>query len=165
MESVESIRKALSDLKRYIAEDGPFDGVIAFSVGATLAATLIISELHKHRGPDTRAPFKCAVFLSGGLPYDPAAVMRNEIQHLGTGGEEPIQIPTAHIWGSNDVLAKGTSVILSDLCNPHLKTVFVHDLGHDVPGARSHEAMNGAIRAIRRTIDHCGSSKRSVRVH
>lgn len=137
---------------------------MALSVGATFAATLIISEVHKHRGPDTGPPFKCAIFFSGGLPYDPAAVLRDEIQHLDVTGGEPIQISTAYIWGLNDVLAKGISVVISGLCNPHLKTVAVHDLGHDVPGARSHEAMNGPVRAIRRTIDQCEFSKRSVKV-
>ena len=153
------MHKALSDLERYVAEEGPFDGVMAFSVGGTLAAALIISKLHEHQGRDTQPPFKCALFLSGGVPFDPVAALRGEIRNIGATDGDLIQIPTAHIWGSNDELAKSTSVVLSDLCDLRSKTVFVHDLGHDVPGARSQQALNGAVRAIRRTIDQSESRR------
>ena len=159
------MRKALSDLERYVAEEGPFDGVLAFSMGATLAATLIINQFQEHQGPNPNPPFKCAIFFSGGVPFDPAAILHGEIRNIGATGGQLIQIPTAHIWGSIDELAKSTSVTLSELCDPHLKTVFIHHLGHDVPGARSPDAMNGAVRAIRRTIDRCESSERSVKTH
>lgn len=151
------MHKALLDLERYVTEEGPFDGVLAFSSGAALAATLIIKKFREHQGPNPNPPFKCAIFLSGGIPFDPEAILQGEIRNIGATDGELIKIPTAHIWGSNDELYKSTSVILSESCNHDLKTVFVHDLGHDVPGARSHDAMNGAVRAIRRTIDHCES--------
>ena len=153
------MRKALSDLERYVAEEGPFDGVMAFSVGGTLAAALIISKLNEYQGRNIHPPFKCALFLSGGAPFDPAAALRDDIRNIGATEGELIQIPTAHIWGSNDELAKSTSVVLSDLCDLRLRTVFVHHLGHDVPGARSQQALNGAVRAIRRTIDQSESSR------
>ncbi|KAM0794238.1 serine hydrolase FSH [Usnea florida] len=158
LDSAESMRKALSDLERYVEEEGPFDGVMAFSVGGTLAAALIISKLIKYQGRNNPLPFKCALFLSSGAPFDPAAALRDDIRNISPTEGELIQIPTAHIWGSNDELARSTSVVLSDLCDRRLKTVFVHHLGHDVPGAGSHQALNGAVRAIRRTIDKSESA-------
>ena len=155
------MKGALSDLERYVAEEGPFDGVLGFSLGGALAATLLISKSLEHREANPNPPFKCAIFLSAAIPYDPTAILRDEIRKICSTQGELIQIPTAHIWGSNYDMAKETCPVLSELCNPHLRNIFVHDLGHDVPGARSHGAMNGIIRVIRRTIDQCESSKRS----
>ena len=154
--SAESRRKALADLENYVAEEGPFDGVMAFSLGAALAATFIIRKLQANPlERRTSLPFKCAIFLSGGIPFDYLAVPLDEIQSLWVKDEQPIQVPTAHIWGSNDALADSTSAVLSELCNPQLRTVFIHDGGHDVPGARSRDATIGMVRAIRHTIDLC----------
>ena len=129
-------------------------------MGGALAATLLIRQFLEHQEPNPNPPFKCAIFLSAATPYDPTAILQGEIRKLGPTAGELIQIPTAHIWGSNDDPAQEACPVVSELCNSRLRTIFVHYLGHDVPGARSHGAMNGSIRAIRRTIDQCESSKR-----
>ena len=90
-----SCQKALSDLDSYIASEGPFDGVMAFSQGAGLAASLMIyhqqqqQERRQRRRPQKAEngtlrqeqqgdqeeecledfpTFKCAIFFSGGEP-------------------------------------------------------------------------------------------------
>ena len=135
-----------------MAEEGPFDGILGFSLGGALVSTLLISKFREHQEP---LPFKCAFFLASRIPFDPAALQKDKARDLGPEEGELIPIPTAHIWGSKDELAKHTGPVLSELCNPHLKTEFIHQLGHEVPGARSPDAMKGMIRAIRRTIDQC----------
>ena len=157
LDSAASIRKALSDLESYMTEEGPFDGVLAFSLGGALAATLLIDKFLQQGQPNPNPPFQCAFFLSTAIPYDPTAILKGEIRKIGPTAGPLIQIPTAHIWGSNDDLGTETCPVLRELCSPHLRTTFVHDLGHDVPGARSQGAMNGTVRAIRRTIDQCAS--------
>ena len=65
-----------------------------------------------------------------------------------------LRLPTAHIWGKNDTLWPGTSEVLCELCEEGERTVFVHEEGHDIPGARAKEAVQGSLRAIRRTVDN-----------
>lgn len=153
--SVASCRKALDDLDAYIAAEGPFDGVMAFSQGAALAATLIVRKFRQDsEGQRTNPVFKCALFISGGLPCDPYALMQDELRLLSHDVDrEPILVPTAHIWGAHDLSFPGSSAELSRLCWPQGRTEFIHEGGHEVPGFGSKEAVIGSVHAIRRAID------------
>ena len=142
--------------------EGPFDGVLAFSTGAALAATLIIRESESGRGPNQHSfppSFKCAIFLSGGIPFNTAALLRDEVRTLTAADGELIQIPTAHIWGSNDTLCPGTSITLSRVCNARLRESFIHDGGHEVPTSRSKDKLARTVHTIRRTIDKALSAQ------
>ncbi|KAJ5292222.1 hypothetical protein N7478_001473 [Penicillium angulare] len=151
-DSVESINKALDDFGRFLELEGPYDGVIGFSIGALLASTYLIRETKLHL---TKAlPFKCAIFFSAAAALDPTALMTGKITLL-----EPLPdqyflpgLPTAHIWGRNDPLWADRSERLSTLCDPQERSIFLHDEGHAVPGARAKEALLGSVRAIRRTV-------------
>ena len=151
-ESVESCRKALDDLDAYIAAEGPFDAILAFSQGAALAATLIVRKFSQESKQQHVNPtFKCAVFLSGGVPCDPSALLRDELRILDHASDgEVIPVPTANIWGSNDL---SWPPELSKLCMAQGRTVFIHDGGHEVPGSKSKPALTGTVQAIRRTVD------------
>lgn len=146
------MRTALAQLATYIALEGPYDGVLAYSHGAAFAATYIIQQAQLH--PTLPPPFKCALFLSGGIPLDPLPLDRDEIRRLEpeTDGK-PLKLPTAHIWGSNDKLYPDTSSVLSKLCDDGMKFVFTHEEGHDIPNARAEGALLGAAQVIRRTVD------------
>lgn len=54
-------------------EEGPFDGIIGFSQGAALAASLLLNYRKKNPrgGCDL---FRAAIFTCGSLPFDPDAV-------------------------------------------------------------------------------------------
>lgn len=152
LHSTQSMMTALAQLDAYIGLEGPYDGILAYSHGAALAATYIIQQAKQH--PARPPSFKCAIFLSGGIPADPSSLARNELRLLDPAKDgKPLKLPTAHIWGANDKLYPGTSAILSQLCNVEMRCEFVHDEGHDVPNARAKEAVLGAARAIRRTVD------------
>ncbi len=64
-----------------------------------------------------------------------------------------LRLPTAHVWGRNDTLWPGSSEVLCELCEEGERSAFVHDEGHDIPGTRAKEAVQGSVRAIRRTVD------------
>lgn len=143
---------ALAQLAGYIALEGPYDGVLAYSHGASLAATYIVQQAQLH--PTSPLPFKCAIFLSGGIPADPSALDRNELRLLNPMRDgKPLMLPTAHVWGANDTLYPGTSAVLSELCDEGMKCVFVHDEGHTLPNGKVKEAVLSAARVIRRTVD------------
>ena len=152
--SASSMFNALSQLHAYIEVEGPFDGVLAFSQGASLAATYLFQFAQQH--PSTPLPFKCAVFFSGGRPLDPTLLAKGERKLLEPKDPQAarLRLPTAHIWGRNDTLWPGTSEVLCELCEEGEKLVFLHDEGHDIPGARAKEAVQGSLRVIRRTVDN-----------
>ena len=145
---------ALDDLSAYIATDGPFDGVMAFSQGAGLAASLMLRDLQQTPQTHEAPLFKCAIFFSGGVPADPVALSRGEMRLLDAATDgSPLRLPTAHIWGRNDAEYPTFGPVLSGLCSPNEREVVVHDGEHEVPGSRDRDAVNASVRAVRRTVE------------
>jgi hypothetical protein len=66
---------------------------------------------------------------------------------------ELIEIPTAHIWGASDTLYPTFGPVLSKLCRQELRSVFVHNGGHEIPGARDPEAVLKAAQVIKAAIE------------
>ncbi|KAN0069624.1 hypothetical protein V8E54_011930 [Elaphomyces granulatus] len=124
-----------------------------YSQGASLAATYMIrfSQLH----PSAPLPFKCAIFFSGGRPLDPHALGKGDLILIDPEQQVAplLSLPTANIWGRNDPLWPGSSETLWKLCDPANRTSFIHDEGHDIPGARAKDAVLGSVRAIRKVVD------------
>ncbi|KAH8690542.1 serine hydrolase FSH [Talaromyces proteolyticus] len=151
--SGDTIHKALNNLGSFLELEGPYDGVIAFSQGATLVATYLMRQALK--SPQKPLPFQCAVFFCGGMPFDPKALECGEIKQLSKEDGDKLLpgFPTAHIWGRNDNVWPGTSEVLHALCDPKVSTMFLHDEGHSIPGGRAKYAVFGAVKAIRRTLD------------
>ncbi len=138
----------LSDLRTYLSTDGPFDGVIAFSEGAALAAMFLIQSTTQF--PSQDPPFRLAVFLSGGVPASPTALARSQRQFLSYAADGvQIRIPTAHIFGRNDIEYPEFGPVLRDLCEPEESTVFEHDGGHEVPGVGDRKGLLGAVRCVK----------------
>ena len=149
---------ALSQLAQFISEEGPFDGVLGFSQGAILAATYLIQFSQNH--PSRPLPFQCAIFFSGGVPLDPQALGQGKLRQIDpkvTGAL--LKLPTANIWGRNDTAWPGSSEVLCALCDDLNRNVYIHNGGHDIPGARAEEAVQGSVRAIRRAIDQALGSR------
>ncbi|RAH75856.1 hypothetical protein BO86DRAFT_423607 [Aspergillus japonicus CBS 114.51] len=175
---------ALEQLEAFLVTEGPFDGILAFSQGAQLAASFLIaaagssSSSSSSSFPGARS-IRCAIFLSGGIPYQWSSAPSSSSPALGpaltpiaeaaadnsegaaaaaAAAAAPaalpvlLHLPTAHIWGQNDTSYPGTSVVLSQLCRPEWRAVFVHEGGHEIPGSRSRASLLGAVRAIRQTI-------------
>ncbi|KAF2093097.1 hypothetical protein NA57DRAFT_81776 [Rhizodiscina lignyota] len=139
--SASSILQAIEDLAAYIASEGPFDGVMAFSQGAALAAMLLAR-------PSLAPVFTFAIFICAGAPYCEKSLRRGVPRFLSPEKDGAvINVPTAHIIGRKDDLL-GESIKLIDLCADGmtdregssvrygvLKKVFDHGRGHEVPVA------------------------------
>ena len=112
---------------------------MGFSQGASLAATLILrdQEAGKHKVSSDalrRKPFKCAIFLSGQLPFDCSGLERGEIRQLKPETDKAIiDIPTAHLWGKNDTLYPDISPKLAGLCATNKRIEVTHMAGHGIP--------------------------------
>ena len=146
-----TIIDALRDL-RDLLEEEEFDGIIGFSQGSCLLATLLLSPLSPLRDPESRCAIKMAVFLSPGMALDYEALERGEYRMFdGKARAERIEgLVTAHVYGKNDQVAEGQGELLWDLCRG-VKERSVHGQGHAVPGKGLH--LDDAVRCLERAIE------------
>ena len=122
---------------------GYFDGIMGFSEGGSLAASLMLSRNNYVKS------FKFAVFFCAMPPFyrERSGVI------LGDEDAERIDLPTAHIFGSKDV-GRLASLALYNLCNSEKAYTFEHKAGHTIPWEST--ATLGMAGVIRATIDQCG---------
>ena len=127
-----SVMSALDDLDKYVAQEGPYDGVMGFSQGAALAAMLIIRHHSSPRG-DKDDLFRLAVFICGAVPHKEAALRRGMVEFLDpTIDGQPVKMPSTNIVGGKDPhICNG--ITLGHLCQERGKVVFDHGGGHEIP--------------------------------
>ena len=149
-EDLKSCQKVLTDLQKFIAVEGPFDGVIAFSQGAVIASTLIVQ--HARRNPRAAPIFKCAIFFSGGQPCDPDLLESGEVREMNFKEDgEVIQVPTANIWGRNDPFHWVSEI--DRLCAADRRISYIHEGSHEIPGSKMKDAVTDCVNIFRRVID------------
>lgn len=88
-----SSQEGIAYLYDIMERDGPFDGIIGYSEGATVAATLLLHEQRRFEVEGRVPMFKCAVFFAGWPPMNPdlnAVVLADE-------SDLQITIPTCHV--------------------------------------------------------------------
>ncbi|KAF2752843.1 hypothetical protein EJ05DRAFT_480865 [Pseudovirgaria hyperparasitica] len=136
-----SFSKAVTDLGSYVADEGPFDGVMAFSQGTSLASAFMIAKQNRQNGT---APFKCAIFFCGRPPFV-------DIPDQQATADTDIQLYTAHIWGARDEEPE-LAPQLAQMCKASKRHVFAHDGGHEIPGGRDSVAFNGTVHVIERML-------------
>ncbi|PFH62220.1 hypothetical protein XA68_14499 [Ophiocordyceps unilateralis] len=152
-------RRVYHDLVAFIASRGPFDGLMAFSEGASVAATLM-TELAR---PDSQEPvpgIRCAVFFCGLPPLNlqlrqtdrPIALLDSAVDGVS------VRVPTAHIWSSAGQVLPDAGRHLAALCDPDTREELIHDLGHQVPGSLSEKGLRQTVRVIERTLERAKSS-------
>lgn len=100
-----STDNALKYLLKIMKERGPFDGIIGYSEGATVAATLLLHEQRRFKKKGIEPMFKYAIFFAGWPPVDPDT--HNMI--LSDESDAMIEIPTCHI---SEFFKKGTPKLL-----------------------------------------------------
>ena len=121
------LSKACDFIQHYVEQhDGdPFDGVLGFSEGASVAASFILRQCAQ----TGTSPFKFAIFICCQVPP-----LRLDIEDTTLADEtvERIDIPTAHIVGSKDPGYQGGRA-LYNLCNQSSATIFDHGGAHTIP--------------------------------
>ncbi|KAI0889176.1 serine hydrolase FSH [Annulohypoxylon maeteangense] len=148
-----SMSKAVANLDAYVDAQGPFDGVLAFSEGAGLTASYIAWKFRQDPARQKVSPmFKFAVFFSSLDTFDPEQIGKgsNSRPLLAQDNGEIIHIPTVHIWGRNDRLTGAPRV--RGICASQAREEYIHDGGHEVPGARMADAVKTTARLMRRAM-------------
>ncbi|KAJ5272906.1 EF-hand calcium-binding domain protein [Penicillium angulare] len=163
-----SVKEIQDTIKEIIDEDGPYDGVIGFSEGAALAASLLLCDEHFQQDP----MFKVGIFFNSVMVFSPSddigvnirQKLKNQkaefsgylhgmnsdpsdpdsipdIYAFTTGVPTRISVPTLHVIGSADVFSEDSRE-LARLC-PDKSQVLFHDGGHEFPRTES-------------SLDRCG---------
>ncbi|PQE09071.1 Serine hydrolase FSH protein [Rutstroemia sp. NJR-2017a BVV2] len=123
-----------------IEEEGPFDGVIAYSERSIVAGSLILEEAIRSKCEGRKPQIKMAIFFGGWPPIsaDTSQSMLMDESDLF------IDIPTCHVVGSKDPFLLG-SMALFNVCNGDLAEMFDHGKGHTLPRDQETIAEPGAV--------------------
>ncbi|RSL47296.1 hypothetical protein CEP54_013469 [Fusarium duplospermum] len=166
LSEVSQYQDLLDGLIGVVQSQGPFDGIMGFSEGGIIAATLLLEDARR-----PYASFKCGILFSAAPPLDPDDLRQGHIRSLDPEKDGiSIHIPTAHVYSHEVGTSQHVQSPLSGLwaeCGwifpEHVHSslarlcdnaeVFVHDRGHQVPGPRDYQELRGALRAINRTIE------------
>jgi len=121
----ETLMLALQAFEEFLQDEEPFDAVLGFSQGATLAATFLAK---KAKEKCVTPFFKCGFFFSCAGLID---IQRMKWQEVDATGYV-IGIPTGHFFGSDDDF-RPASLRLVQLCDPSSTEIFEHNRGHEIP--------------------------------
>jgi len=124
-----TVSEAYELLYEIIKEEGPFDGVIGFSHGATLAFGFLAQHAKKNPYDASDALFRCGIFI-GAIPPFRMNDAKNIIYDEGL--QNSVRIPTLHVAGKNDFVYSH-SIKLHALCNKQWTKLSVHNKGHEIP--------------------------------
>ncbi|ERT01098.1 hypothetical protein SPBR_03073 [Sporothrix brasiliensis 5110] len=141
-----STDNALKFLLKIMKERGPFEGIIGYSEGATVAATLLLHEQRRFQKEGIAPMFKYAIFFAGWPPVDPTT----HAMILSDETDEVIEIPTCHIIGSLDPYLHG-SMALYNVCDADTAYLFDHAKGHTLP--RDKDTVKELGDVVRKAIE------------
>lgn len=141
----ENVKTALNHVIELIDADGTIEGVIGYSEGAGIAASLILEEEHR-RQESGRAPcIKCAVFMAGIPPFHPVTGQYALADEVG----QIITIPTCHVVGAEDKFIDG-ALALYNVCDGDQADLFDHGGGHIIP--RDGQTLDELVDTIREMV-------------
>lgn len=131
-------------MAEYVAAEGPFDGVLGFSQGGILAASLLARNIFP-------SPFAFAIFICSGPPFSPHLLDIGTVQyHNADLDGEVLKLPTTIILGTQDVGRIG-AIKLAELCQKGTRNMYEHEGGHEIP-VRSKEVTQQMGAIVQKTI-------------
>ncbi|KAL2810108.1 serine hydrolase FSH [Aspergillus granulosus] len=149
--SVESCLQAAQLFEQYVAAEGPYDGVIGFSLGANVALSWMI----KCQRSGEPLPFKVGIFFSCAFPLrDVDALQQGRLASLVNVPGEYLDLPTAHIWGASDV-GQEYAQYAYQACEASKRSVYVHSEGHEISAAPND--LITMVKAVNRAIGQAHS--------
>jgi hypothetical protein len=124
----QNLEAGVSLVNRTIEEEGPFDVVIGFSEGASVAASAIVNRALSNPLEPPDSLFKAAVFIAAWPPIDVVDQRKLTSEIVG----QIIQIPTTHVIGANDPYMN-EGICVRDMCNADKALTMMHKGMHEVP--------------------------------
>ncbi|KAH8655790.1 serine hydrolase FSH [Xylariales sp. PMI_506] len=125
-----ALRNAMDRILPILEADPEIEGIIGYSEGATMAATLILEEQRRFEEEGTPRRLKCAAFFAG---WPPVKIVDGKVETmLADVTDDMLDIPTFHIVGCNDPYIQG-AMALFNTCDEDHAILFDHGKGHTVP--------------------------------
>ncbi|KAI2628871.1 serine hydrolase FSH [Hypoxylon sp. NC1633] len=134
--SASSAEQAVRDLALYLCENGPFDFILGFSLGAAVAATLLLCPGLDQELRKAQSMVKAAVFICGILPQKWESLQKGileEIKPEDIPEEMKINISTVHAYSQQDNEFGDQSEMLARMCVKGKMLSILHTAGHDAP--------------------------------
>ncbi|GAY33421.1 hypothetical protein CUMW_007150 [Citrus unshiu] len=138
-----NLEECVSYLTEYITSNGPFDGLLGFSQGATLSA-LLLGYQAQGKVLKEHPPMKLFVSISGSKFRDPSIC---EVAYKDT-----FNVKSAHFIGAKDWLKLPSEELATAFHNP---LIIRHPQGHTVP--RLDEAATELLRGWTVEILRCNN--------
>ncbi|CAI4214238.1 unnamed protein product [Parascedosporium putredinis] len=134
-----AVKNAFSHLEEDLAKDGPFDGVLGFSQGASCTSAFL---LQLARAGAATVPFRFAIlFSTSGIPeWD-----------VEDQESVKIKIPTLHVCGEADSEWFEDAKAVTTRCADGTAELITHTGGHVVPKDRP--TVDKVIQGIRRLVE------------
>ncbi|KAB8236991.1 hypothetical protein ETB97_006265 [Aspergillus alliaceus] len=134
--AVSTSRDAVNSIIAEIDQNDKIQGLIGYSEGAAIAASVMVEEQRRFREEGRAVRIKCAVFIAGWPAIDVRSGECIAPTEEGEGDEEEegryIPVPTCHVIGGEDVFLEGAKV-LYDICDGETAEFFDHGGGHIIP--------------------------------
>ena len=124
----DAVALTLDYIGNVIKEEGPFQGVIGASEGASAAATVLMNELQTSSDNGHRTAMRCGIFFVAVPAY--RADGTGWILSDETG--QRITAPTCHVYSEKDPLVLASKA-LWNTCEPSSRTLVLHEKGHTIP--------------------------------
>ncbi|KAG6049141.1 hypothetical protein E4U17_006919 [Claviceps sp. LM77 group G4] len=125
-----AIQDTLDRLMMILDEDPEITGILGYSEGATVAASLILEEQRRYVEQGRARRIKNAIFFAG---WPPVRLVGDTVECLlADECDTVIDIPTCHVVGCNDPYIDGAMALFS-MCDEDSALLFDHGKGHTVP--------------------------------
>ena len=143
----ESLDDAMEYIDEIVEEDGPFDGILGFSQGATIAFCYLHHRLRTRPFDPPFMPFACAIFISAsGTEKDQGTL----VEYIGSTGRS-ITIPTLHVYGKEDDNSEAATTMYKHCGAGGDAEFLLHPHGHNIPSdVDSVQRIVKAFKAIER---------------
>ncbi|KAK4121886.1 hypothetical protein N657DRAFT_691850 [Parathielavia appendiculata] len=143
------VEDAINCVFQTMEADPDIQGLLAYSEGATIGATLVLEDGRRAVRDGRPRRIKCAIFLSGWPPLCECEGGGTSVLLAGET-EDMVDIPTLHVMGCNDPYLAG-AMSLYNMCDEDTAELLDHGKSHNVP--RDADTIELICDAIRRLVD------------
>lgn len=124
-----NIDSVLKFLYQKMDEEGDVEGIIGYSEGALVAATVLLEDERQAVEDGQPRRLKAGVFFAGWPPVD---ARTGDVLLADERDDLRIRVPTLHVIGSEDPYLAGSKA-LYNLCDEDTAVLFDHAKGHTLP--------------------------------
>lgn len=145
-------QQVLEHIYKHLEEDPEIRGVLGYSEGASLGASVLLDEAFRvQAGTRAHRQLACGIFLTGWPPMGPngrSFVLRDE-----DADDVEVDVPTLHVIGANDPYKDG-ALALYNVCDPGTANLFDTGKGHTLP--RSGPVLTELVDAVEQMLEEAG---------